>query len=96
MQTVYAFDENTTLVEEHAAGVCTNRSASGPIILLLPDNPPPGTPMEIHQVEPYPITIQGQSAGDKILGGDNSFVLDNPGSSVHITYTAPHFWSGKA
>jgi hypothetical protein len=77
-------------------GTITNRNADGPIVLTLPDAPPAGASYIIHQVKPYPITVQGQpqdalhAAG--VVGG--AIRLNAPGSALELTYTSPHFWSG--
>ncbi len=92
--TLFHFDDSATLAAEHTEGIITNRSASGPITLTLPDDATAGMTFEIHQVEPYPITLQGQSSGDDIFGEGGSLVLDSRGKAVRIVYTGPHFWSG--
>lgn len=91
---VVRFDEDGALGASHDGKVVCNRSASGPITLTIEDGLPAGTVLEVHQTEPYGITLSGLSAGDNLLGQGQHLTLSRQGSAVRLVLTGPHCWTG--
>lgn len=92
MRNLFTFDEDATLDSTHEGGICTNRSASGPITLTLPDTPAAGTQHEVHGVAAYDLHVEPSNSTGTVAGAGS--VILRAGDALAVTYTAPNTWTG--